>query len=94
MRTTITGTFETRRQAELVVEHLVQELDIARDDIEIAPEDDENSAGEENDGADADGEQDAALNGRIAVSVEVMDEADGEAVEAAFEKMGAEDVTN
>lgn len=94
MRTTITGTFETRRQAELVVEHLVQELDIARDDIEIAPEDDDNSAGEENDGADADGEQDAALNGRIAVSVEVMDEADGEAVEAAFEKMGAEDVTN
>ena len=95
MATTITGTFETRREAEMVVEHLVQEHDIERGDILIGTEDDENSVGIAVDGADEEDDADeAALAGRILVSVDVADEALVEDIEEVFHEFGAEDVTS
>ncbi|MGF7159552.1 hypothetical protein FHS85_001171 [Rhodoligotrophos appendicifer] len=47
MGKTIVGTFETREQAELAVEHLVQELGLDRSDVFVAAAEAENTAGEE-----------------------------------------------
>ncbi len=47
MSTTLTGQFETRREAEMTVERLVQEYGVNRANILIAAAGDENSAGEE-----------------------------------------------
>ena len=86
---TISALFETRREAELAVEHLVQEQEIDRDAIVIGTEGDENTAGEGIDGSDNmtvlenDEKQDgdgAALNGGVVVSVSVDSEDDAEAV--------------
>jgi hypothetical protein len=53
MDTTITGSFATRRAAELAIEHLVQAHEIARTDIFVQPAGRENSAGSKIAGADA-----------------------------------------
>ncbi len=52
MERTIIGSFSTRRQAELAVEHLVQEHGIARTDVFIQAQGRANSAGTELAGAD------------------------------------------
>ena len=49
---TISGRFATRREAELAVEHLVQDLGVDRAAVTIRPEGAENSAGVEAAGAD------------------------------------------
>ena len=52
MATTIFGTFGTRRDAELAVEHLVQEHGIEPAEISIRPAGEANSAGTKAAGAD------------------------------------------
>lgn len=73
----ISAEFDTRRQAELAVEHLVQEYRLDRRAIEVVAASDDNSAGTTPSGADRDrrtGEPGAsATEGRIRVSAEVDD---------------------
>jgi hypothetical protein len=63
MPSTITAKFDTRREAEMAVEHLVQAHHIERTDIFITPEGSENSAGEEIAGSDT--ESDDRKSGRV-----------------------------
>ena len=98
MSKTIIGTFSTRREVELAVEHLVQEYGLERTDIFIEPNSDKNSAGVEPSGGDtASGHPDsqpsgdAALNGTLLVSVDINED-ETEAVEKAFRDVGAIDV--
>lgn len=100
MGTTIAGAFETRRDAEMAVERLVQEHKLSRTDIFIEPETAANSAGAAKDGADVEsghggtkGNAKPALAGRIKVSVDLNDEAQSETVQAAFREFGAADVS-
>lgn len=97
MGKTITGTFPTRREAELAVEHLVQEYGLQRADIFVEPSSSENSAGVRPSGGDAKSghpasqpDADAALNGTLLVSVDVNED-ETEAVEKAFRDAGAID---
>ena len=95
----ITAFFSTRRQADLAIEQLVQEREIDRSDIFITPEGDENSAGSEEDGADAesghpdvDPAGDPALAGDLSVSIDLADEDDVAAVRSVLEEHGGEDI--
>lgn len=99
MGTTVTGSFETRREAEMAIERLVQEHGIERTDIFVAAEGDENTAGEDRAGADTSSAEptppdrdDAALNGRVTVSVDLEDDAAAEKVRAAFREFDASGV--
>jgi hypothetical protein len=99
MGTTLTAQFETRREAEMTVERLVQEHGIERTDIFVAAAGSENSAGEEVAGSDTKAaepsveERDsAALNGRIEVSVDLEDGAKEAAIREAFAEFSARDV--
>ena len=96
---TINAIFETRREAELAIEHLVQEHGLDREDIVVGPEGDENSVGVETSGSDEetgfnddDGDE-AALNGRIALVVTVEAEELAETVQEVLEEFGGGDVT-
>ena len=98
MGRTITGTFPTRRQVELAVEHLVQEYGLERADIFIEPSSGENSAGARRAGSDAKRDPAPArddatpeLNGNLLVSVDINED-DTQAVEKAFRDAGATDV--
>jgi hypothetical protein len=97
--TTITGTFATRRGAELAVEHLVQEYGVDRSDVFIEPQSAENSAGIEPSGGDvaegepqADSAEEPALNGALLVSVDISQDKLDDA-EAAFRDAGATNVS-
>lgn len=93
MSKTLTANFETRRDAEMTVERLVQEQGLDRAAISIKAEGVENSAGEDVAGGDrgAPGsDAEPALNGEITVSVRLDDDADAEAVEAAFAEYGGD----
>ena len=86
MAQTLTGTFETRRDAEMTVEQLVQVLGIDRASVFVASAEPENTAGTVKAGSDTvDGAPDPdakpALEGRIEVSVE-LDDAQAAAAEA------------
>lgn len=81
MATTLNATFETRREAEMTVERLVQERDINRANIFIAAVGDENTTGEQQAVSDTDSGEpsqatrvDSPLNGAVTVSVDVEDE--------------------
>lgn len=96
---TITATFKTRRQADLALEHLVQDLGIDRTDVFLAAEGDSNSVGREPAGADVesghpntDPASDPALAGGITLSVDLADEARVQDVRAALEEVGGEDL--
>lgn len=95
----IVGCFETRREAELAVEHCVQEHGIDRADIFIQAAESENTVGTVVGGADERSPQstneersDPALHGLIEVSVEVDDDR-ANVVRAAFEDAGAQSIT-
>lgn len=95
MSTTINAAFDTRRDAELAVEHLVQELGVERSDIFIAAEGDSNSAGILRDGSDKasagpspEEREDAALKGAVLVSVDVNDERIEERIAGIVEGLG------
>jgi hypothetical protein len=92
----LTATFDTRRDAEMVVERLVQEFGLDRGTIFLATEGDSNSAGERADGADVapgqssgDEADAAALNGSIVVSITVADQAAAELVRSAYDEFAA-----
>lgn len=92
----LSATFDTRREAEMTVERLVQQFDLDRAAIFVAPEGDGNSAGEERAGSDGEAggpspeaRDDAALRGGIAVTVEVPDEETAERVRDAFGEFDA-----
>lgn len=96
---TVTAIFETRREAELAVEHLVQEHGVERDEIAVGTDGDENSAGTEVSGSDQDTEledgdaDEAALNGAISVVVTVEGDELAETVQEFLEEFGGGDVT-
>lgn len=92
----LTGKFDTRREAEMTVERLVQQFDIDRAKVVVAPDGEANSAGIEEAGSDAaagapspDARDDAELNGKVVVTVEVADDATAEEVRAAFNEFDA-----
>jgi len=93
MSTTLKATFETRRQAELAVERLVQEFNIDRRAIIVGPDGGENSVGAEPSGGDlkaaapsVEARDDAPVEGRIVVSVDPAANVDVAAVRKAFEE--------
>lgn len=95
MSTTLTGTFDSRDQADMAVERLVQEIGIERTDIFVAASGPDNSAGNRTGGADSetvdqDERDDAPLAGGIMVSIELQDDAKVEVVTAALEEFGAQ----
>ena len=99
MGTTLTAQFETRREAEMTVERLVQEIGIDRAKILVTAGGEENTAGEDVAGSDNEAgapsperRDDAALNGQVKVSVELADDAAATAVRDAFSEFDADDV--
>ncbi|MDR7157013.1 hypothetical protein J2W40_003860 [Sphingobium xenophagum] len=95
MSTTLTGKFDSRDQADMAVERLVQEIGIERTDIFVAASGPENSAGNLIGGADSETidqaeRDDVPLAGGITVSIDLQDEAKVEVVTAALEEFGAE----
>jgi hypothetical protein len=94
MGETIIGRFQSRRDADLAIEHLVQDHGIERTDVFAQPSSAANSAGEQAAGADVESghpgvakEGDPALGGAIDVSVDVNDGA-GDTVRSALEAAG------
>jgi hypothetical protein len=99
MSTILTGYFETRREAEMSVERLVQEYGVDRSRILVAAAGSDNSAGVEEAGSDTaagaptpESRHDAALNGSVMVSVDLADDATAQDVRAAFAEFRAESV--
>ncbi|MCU6455538.1 hypothetical protein LPN01_15775 [Sphingomonas sp. A2-49] len=96
MGTTLNATFDTRREAEMTVERLVQEHGIDRADVVVAASGDRNTAGVERAGSDTDAgapgtdaRDDAALQGAVIVTVEIDDEATVAKVREAFGEFDA-----
>ncbi|MGY4803430.1 hypothetical protein [Teichococcus aerofrigidensis] len=93
---TITGYFDTRRDAEIAVEHLVQDHGLDRNRVRAAAEGEDNTSGTVVSGADA---ADAAAGetpegvrkGRIMVTAEVGDD-QLEMALSSFHQCGAADV--
>lgn len=97
MECTIRAEFETRREADLAVEHLVQEHGVPRTDIFVRARGEANSAGTKVAGADLESGHAPAergspeLAGRIEVSVDYHGERP-EIVRKALEIAGAKSV--
>ena len=96
MAVRLSATFDTRRQAEMTVEQLVQQFDFDRTAVFIGTEGDENSAGEELAGLDMEAgvpsveeRDDIPLNGAIVVTAEVADDETAEQVRDAFGEIDA-----
>lgn len=99
MGTTLKGNFDTRREADMTIERLVQEFGIERTEIFVFAEGSESSAGEEKAGSDTeagspspDDRDDAALKGSITVSIDIENDDEAAKVRSAFAEFGAEDV--
>lgn len=95
----VSGSFATRRDAEMAVERLVQEHGIDRDDIFIVSAAAENSAGVRKEGADAERaplgaprDSQPALTGPIAVTAKIED-AEVDMVCASFKEFGADTIS-
>ena len=91
------ATFETRREAEMSIERLVQEFGLDRKAIEIVADGTLNSTGQDTSGGDNASDsptplerEDAALNDRIKVSVTVYDAAEAQRVRNAFSEFGGD----
>lgn len=95
MESTIIGEFDTRRGAELAVEHVVQECGVPRTDVFVQPVGDANTSGTRPAGPDAkaapapEGHQ--KLEGRIEVSVDFHGDAP-EKIADALKSAGAKAV--
>ena len=79
--TVLSATFDTRREAELTIERMVQDYGIDRELVTVVAAEDENSAGVAPNGsdlpdarADTDTTDKTKLAGAIKVSVNVQDE--------------------
>jgi hypothetical protein len=97
MTHTITGLFDTRREAEMAVEHLVQEHGRDRSRVRAHAAGEENSSGTVISGADAaaaaGGDRpEGARSGRIAVSADVG-EGELERITEAFREGGAAEIS-
>jgi hypothetical protein len=99
MATRLTAQFETRRQAEMTVERLVQEYGIDRAAIRVTAAGEANSAGVERAGSDNEAgapseppRADAALAGAVQVQVDLEDEADAADVRSAFSEFSGDEV--
>jgi hypothetical protein len=85
MAQVVTGLFETRREAEIAVERLVQEHGMDRRRIQAFAEGGENSAGTRVSGADAeDARQGAPVEGQRAGAIRVLAEVEEAAVGTAI----------
>ena len=95
MESTLVAKFETRRDAELAVEHVVQECGVARGDVFVQPTGGENTSGDRPAGADAKAapkpEQGGKLEGPIEVSVDFHGD-DTKQIENALRSAGARSV--
>lgn len=96
MSKTITGSFAARRDADMAVERLVQELGIERTDIFVAAQGEDNSVGPARAGSDNESDvpsrearEDGAHEGPIAVSVDVNDDDLLSRVAGAFQEFSA-----
>ncbi len=94
----LTAQFETRRDAEMAVERLVQEHEVDRDSILVSPVGEGNSAGEAPGGSDArsgepstEARTDPKLNGLIELSVDLQDDTKVDAIRGAFTEFQARD---
>ena len=94
MAKTMRAAFATRREAEMAVEHLVQEYKFDRNAVSVTTASEENTVGTEPAGGDVeDGhghkarDPRPALEGKILVSVEA-DDAQTDDVRASFESAG------
>ncbi|MBD8618395.1 hypothetical protein IFT67_05630 [Sphingomonas sp. CFBP 13728] len=92
----LTAKFDTRRDAEMTVERLVQQFEIDRAKVVIAADGNENTAGVAEDGSDnkagepsPEARDDAELNGKVVVTVDVADDAKADEVRAAFAEFDA-----
>ena len=92
----LTAKFDTRREAEMTVERLVQQFEIDREKVVIAADGDENTAGVTEDGSDnkagepsPEARDDAELNGKVVVTVEASDAAAAGEVREAFNEFDA-----
>ena len=99
MGSTLKATFETRREAEMTVERLVQEYGIERTEVFISATGDENTVGGEQVGCDIEAgapspevRDDAPLNGTVTVSVDVEDDTRVAKVREAFSEFEAADM--
>ena len=95
MDTEVKALFKDRRAAELALEHLVQEIGLARTDIFIAAHGDANTSGTHRAGGDVQssldesrGSTDPKLSGEIEMSIG-CNNADTARVSQALEKAGA-----
>jgi hypothetical protein len=99
MSVKLSATFDTRREAEMTVERLVQQFKLDRSAVSVTAEGDENSVGEDQAGSDTKAAEpsvetrdDAPLNGAILVSVDVVDDGIARQVRDAFAEFDAADV--
>jgi hypothetical protein len=97
----VTGKFDTRREAEMTVERLVQQFEIDRAKIAVTADGEANSAGLEEAGSDhedglpsSEPRDDAELNGKVVVTVELADAAAADEVRAAFDEFDASERTD
>jgi len=92
LKNSIIAEFDTRRAAELAVEHVVQDCGIQRTNVFVQPTGDANTSGTRKAGADAKSapapEQGEKLEGPIEVSVDCPD-ADLKRIEGALRSAGA-----
>jgi hypothetical protein len=92
---TIIGEFDTRRSAELAVEHIVQECGVPRGDVFVQPAGGKNTVGTRPAGADAKAEPEPGahqkLEGSLEVSVDFHGE-DSRGILEALESAGAKNV--
>lgn len=100
MPRTITALFAQRREAEMTVEHFVQQHGIDRGSVRIATASDENTAGTEVAGGDVEGghaktdtDGGPALAGKIRVSADVAEGTEA-AVVTSFETYGGTQITS
>ena len=98
MTNLVASTFVTRRDAELVVERLVQTHGMERDAIQVAPEGEANTVGDRPSGGDIEGESpsvdsrsDAPVAGRVEVAVFAETDDHEQAIRAAFVELGGKD---
>ncbi len=92
----LTAKFDTRREAEMTVERLVQQFEIDRSKVIVAADGTENTAGVAEDGSDQkagdpspEARDDAELNGKVVVTVEVADDQTASEVREAFDEFDA-----
>ncbi|MFT4120832.1 hypothetical protein [Bradyrhizobium sp.] len=71
MEITLIAEFDTRRAAELAVEHVVQECGVPRSDVFVQPTGSDNTAGKRVDGADAKSSPEPDEGGKFEGTIEV-----------------------